>query len=162
MELLLVRHAHAGSKDRWRGDDRLRPLSARGRQEAAALVEVLAPYHPRRIISSPLRRCVETVEPLARRLGIPIEESDRLQPEAGDEAVALLQKIAGEEEGPVVVCTHGETIETLQRRLVGRRRIGFGPDKVRDKGSVWILHAQGGRFTSADYVPPRSLQASSR
>ena len=150
----MVRHAHAGAKDRWRGDDRLRPLSDRGRREARALVDLLAPYEPGRILSSPLARCLQTVEPLADRLGLTIEESETLGPQADPEAVRLLRHLASGS-GPVVVCTHGETIEALQRRLVRPGRLAFAPGGAHEKGSVWRLHTAGGRVTSATYLPPR-------
>ena len=41
MTVYLVRHAKAGDRDSWREDDRLRPLSGRGRLQARALVDVL-------------------------------------------------------------------------------------------------------------------------
>lgn len=155
VELLLVRHAHAGSKQRWRDDDRLRPLSERGRDEAAALVDMIAPYEPVRIVSSPYLRCLQTVEPLAERLDLPVEESSALEPDADEAAVELLRSLALGP-GPVVVCTHGETIERLQRRLLPlRRQAARRADTAREKGSVWVLEAKKGRFTSAHYLPPR-------
>jgi 8-oxo-(d)GTP phosphatase len=152
-EILIVRHGHAGSRARWRGDDRLRPLSDRGVAEAAALVDVLAAYDPVRIVSSPFERCRQTVEPLARRLGRTVEESARLEPDGGSAAGALVRELAGQP-GPTVVCTHGETIGTLQGDLDLRGGTAFGRDGRREKASVWVLHANDGRFTSADYLPP--------
>lgn len=153
MELLLVRHAHAGAKDRWRGDDRLRPLSDRGREEARSLVDVLATYAPAQVVSSPLVRCVQTVEPVATRFGLPIELSGALGPQADRDAARLLRALASASHS-VVVCTHGETIEALQRRLARPGKLAFGPGGAHEKGSVWLLHARGGRFTSATYLPP--------
>ena len=79
--MLLVRHAWAGSRDDWEGDDRERPLDERGVEQARELVERLAPFTITRILSSPYRRCVETVEPLARARGLEIEQ----RPELGEE-----------------------------------------------------------------------------
>ncbi len=73
MALLLVRHANAGRRSAYKGDDRLRPLSPRGRARASELVPLLAPYRPQRILSSPYVRCCETVQPLAEALGLPVE-----------------------------------------------------------------------------------------
>lgn len=158
MELLLVRHAHAGTKDRWHGDDRLRPLSERGMEEAAALVDLLASYEPERIVSSPLVRCVETVAPLASRLGLEIETSDALGPQADGEAARLVRTLTSAAHA-VVVCTHGETIEALQRRLDQRGKLAFRPGGAHEKGSVWLLEGRGRRFSSAAYLPPRKEQA---
>ena len=61
MPLLLVRHASAGDRTTWEGDDRERPLDDRGRRDADELVEQLASFHVQAILTSPYRRCVETV-----------------------------------------------------------------------------------------------------
>jgi 8-oxo-dGTP diphosphatase len=160
MDLLVVRHAHAGAKDRWTGDDRLRPLSVRGRGEALALVELLAPYRPRRVLSSPLLRCVQTVEPLAAHLGLPVETSEALRPRADRDAASLVRSL-GSGTRAVVVCTHGETIEALQRRLARPGQLAFGPGSEHEKGSVWVLSGSGGRFAEAIYLPPGHARSGS-
>ena len=105
MPLLLVRHAWAGDRDEWDGDDHERPLDERGRRQAEGLVERLQPYPIEAILSSPALRCVETVEPLAQSRGLELE----LRPELGEErqaaeGVALVHSLAGRD---VVVCGHG-------------------------------------------------------
>lgn len=105
MPLLLVRHAWAGDRDKWEGDDRERPLDERGRRQAEDLVERLQPYPIEAILSSPARRCVETVEPLARARGLEIEVRPELSEDLqGTEGVALVRSLAGRD---VVVCGHG-------------------------------------------------------
>ena len=107
MTSVLLRHASAGDRHDWDGDDRLRPLDARGHRQAAELVEVLRPLGVRRVVSSPYVRCVETVEPLATALGLPIEQDDRLAEGAGPVALELLR-----EEG-TVCCTHGDVVDDV-------------------------------------------------
>jgi phosphohistidine phosphatase SixA len=105
MPLLLVRHAWAGDRDAWEGDDRDRPLDERGCKQAKELVERLRPYPIEAILSSPARRCVETVEPLARARGLEIEQRPELSEERqGTEGVALVRSLAGRD---VVACGHG-------------------------------------------------------
>jgi phosphohistidine phosphatase SixA len=104
---VLVRHASAGDKARWSGDDRLRPLDAGGREQAAELVELLRPLGIRRVVTSPYVRCVETVEPLAAALGLPLEHDDRLGEGMGSAGVELLR------EDGVVVCTHGDVVDAF-------------------------------------------------
>jgi broad specificity phosphatase PhoE len=53
------------------------PLSALGHQQAAALASTLSASGVACVISSPLRRCVETALPVAARLGVPLECDDR-------------------------------------------------------------------------------------
>ena len=104
---VLLRHASAGHRDAWAGDDWHRPLDEKGRREAEELAVVLGTDDVRRVVSSPYVRCVETVEPLAAALGLEVEVDDRLAEGAGRAAEALLA------EGGVVACTHGDVIHDL-------------------------------------------------
>lgn len=102
-ELLVVRHARAGDRTAWLGDDRLRPLDKRGRKQARALVEALEPFTIERIISSPYLRCVQTIEPLAAGRKLELEAREELG-EGRSDGVPLALALAGE---PVVLCVHG-------------------------------------------------------
>ena len=108
MSVLLLRHARAGERAAWTGDDTLRPLDDRGLRQALALRD-LAQRAIGRIVSSPYRRCVETVEPLAEALGIPIELDDRLAEGASTQLALVL---LGELDGGLA-CTHGDVIEAV-------------------------------------------------
>src|SRR5581483_3513532 len=77
--ILLVRHAVAVSRKSWPGDDNLRPLTRRGEQQAAGLVELLSPYPADRILSSPAVRCVATVTPLAEARSLKVETAGALR-----------------------------------------------------------------------------------
>jgi phosphohistidine phosphatase SixA len=110
--LLLVRHASAGSRTEWEGDDRERPLDERGCDQASRLADQLADLPVERILTSPYRRCVETVEPLAAARGLNLE----LRPELGEDrqmvdGVALVRELAGTD---VVVCGHGGLQEAVR------------------------------------------------
>ena len=113
MTSILVRHASAGDWREWDGDDRFRPLDARGRRQADQLVELLRRFEVRRVVTSPYLRCVATVEPLGTALGLVVEQDDRLAEGAdGSGALQLLQ------EDGVVACTHGDVAaEVLGRGL---------------------------------------------
>jgi phosphohistidine phosphatase SixA len=111
MPLLLVRHALAGDRATWAGDDRERPLDERGVRQAQALVEALARYPVTTILTSPAVRCVQTVEPLARSRGLPLERRPELGEDQQDEAgAALVRSLAGRD---VVVCGHGGLEQTI-------------------------------------------------
>jgi phosphohistidine phosphatase SixA len=107
---VLIRHAAAGDREDWDGDDFHRPLDARGRRQAAELVELLRPLGVRRVLSSPYVRCVETVRPLAAALELSVEPDDRLAEGAGPGALELLR------EDGVVCCTHGDIVEEVLGR----------------------------------------------
>jgi 8-oxo-dGTP diphosphatase len=148
--VLLVRHAHAGQRRDWDGDDRLRPLTARGRRQALALVAALEPWSPQRILSSPYLRCLQTVEPLADSLNLRVEPTEDLAEGNGAGALQLVRTLADEK---VAVCTHGDVIPEILVPLVDEDRLDLGPDPRQAKGSVWVLEAQSGRFQRAIYVP---------
>jgi phosphohistidine phosphatase SixA len=154
MLVLLVRHGHAGTKRQWHGDDAFRLLDAQGLAQAAALVDLLVPLGPARILSSPFLRCVQTVTPLGDALGIPIERSPSLVPEAGAAATLLARDVAMEGPGAVVLCTHGEVIHDMQAQIAPDGLPDFGPASLREKASVWVLERADGRFTGARYLPP--------
>jgi 8-oxo-(d)GTP phosphatase len=139
--VFLVRHARAGDRERWTGDDRLRPVDGRGRRQAAAVAAPLAGYPVRRLVSSPYVRCVQTLEPLAARLSLPVEHAPALA--EGESAEAALGLIAGLGPGPVVLCTHGDVMEAL----VGERE----PKK---KGATWLLTRARGAVRRVQYWPP--------
>ena len=111
MIVYLVRHARAGHRETWSGeDDSLRPLDERGLRQAEALVAQLAERDLSRILTSPYTRCVQTVEPLAAARGLPVEAVDSLAEGAGE--AAALELLHGLE-APAVACVHGDLVEAL-------------------------------------------------
>jgi len=103
--VLLIRHASAGDRSEWRGDDRERPLDEKGERQAERLVALLASHEIDRILSSPAVRCVATVEPLARARGLSIEVREELSEEEQSSAGAeLVRSLAGTD---AAVCGHG-------------------------------------------------------
>jgi 2,3-bisphosphoglycerate-dependent phosphoglycerate mutase len=70
--LYLVRHCSAT------GQEHDAPLTAEGELQAVALADRLFDARPVRLVSSPYRRAVESVRPLATRLGLRLEIDPRL------------------------------------------------------------------------------------
>ena len=155
MRLYLIRHAHAGSRLAG-GRDLYRPLSDQGKERAQAIADLLAGAGIERVLASPASRCVQTVEPLAARLGLEVvEQPDLWEGSPVAHVLALLEQ--HRDDRAVVACSHGdvipETIEALGRS--GTSVTGRGCAK----GSVWVLDHEGDRWTAARYVDPstRSL-----
>ena len=65
--LHLIRHAYAGSRADWEGDDELRPLSERGEHQAAAIADALLDAGIDRLLTSRYARCRQTLEPLGAK-----------------------------------------------------------------------------------------------
>jgi 8-oxo-(d)GTP phosphatase len=111
MTLLLIRHASAGDRDDWVGDDLPRPLDARGRGQASRLVELLSDYEIARVLASPAVRCVQTVEPLARSRGLDIEVHEELgEEQQGEAGTELVRALIGEH---TALCVHGGLSDTI-------------------------------------------------
>jgi len=158
MLVLLVRHGHAGTKRHWEGDDSFRPLNEQGLAEATALADLIASFTPVRIVSSPFLRCVQSVSPLAHAFELQVERSQSLVPEGGDAATSLALGVTSDTMGAVVLCTHGEVIRDVQANLGRGCLDSFGPDRPREKASVWVLERIDGQFVSSTYLPPPRIQ----
>jgi phosphohistidine phosphatase SixA len=89
VRLFLVRHAHSDPGD----PDELRPLSARGRDEARALAERLAAERPELVLTSPLLRARETAGAIAQAGGTELRVDERLAP--GAAAGDLVEAVEG-------------------------------------------------------------------
>ena len=148
--LYVVRHAVAGVRGSVPVDE-ARPLDARGRLQALALADDLDGVAVTRILTSPYRRCAQTVAPLGKRLGIEVEEEPALvegvDPERTED---LLRSLRGE---AAVLCTHGDVVGALVGRLLAAGVPLEGPREW-PKGSVWVLEAAGGAVRSGRYLPP--------
>ena len=113
MTVFLVRHADAKSRANWPHPDETRPLTRKGGEQADGLVDLLRKHPVRQILSSPAVRCVETVAPLATKLGLKVEETDALF-EGSDASKAFdLVRKNGKAKGDMVLCTHGDLIPEL-------------------------------------------------
>ncbi|MFG1672787.1 NUDIX domain-containing protein [Micromonospora sp. NPDC049282] len=150
--VLLVRHAHAGKRGTWTGPDTGRPLDAEGLAQAEALVPLVALVRPVRLLSASARRCVQTLDPAAARLDLPIEICGDLdEPKPGQQpeecvlaAAARLVDLAAAAE-PVAVCGQGKVIPGALERLTG----GLG-DFTTAKGGGWLLPFAGDRLLPPD------------
>jgi len=150
MAAYIVRHAKAGDRDEWEGDDRLRPLNKAGRRQAQALAEGLKNERIDKILSSPYIRCVQTVEPLAAALQLPIEPRKDLEEGAGGESVIrIMQAVKGRN---TVLCTHGDVVEELVEQLIERGLVSRARAS-NEKGGTWMLDQQDGKIAHAKYLP---------
>jgi phosphohistidine phosphatase SixA len=136
----LVRHARAGKRSEWDGDDRLRPLDERGRLQAEALVGQLEARNFSRIVSSPYLRCVESVAPLAQAREVELEQNEALAEGAGPEPALALFNAAAE---PLVACVHGDLVEAL----LGEKA---------KKGSTTVLDVTGEDVAVLERLEPQA------
>jgi 8-oxo-dGTP pyrophosphatase MutT (NUDIX family) len=152
--VLIVRHGTAGSKSRYKGDDRKRPLDKHGRAQAESLVGVLLSFGADVLYAADRVRCQQTLEPLAEELGANIHIESLLTEEGYAEsrkaARHRILEIAATGSTPVI-CTQGKVIPDLIAWWC--ERDGVRPDKSRNrKGSTWVMSLAGDRLIAADHI----------
>ena len=150
MSLFLVRHAKAGKRSQWDDDDSLRPLVEEGVRQAEVIAEAIAPLHPTALFSSPFLRCVQTLEPLGKAVGLPVVAHELLA--EGVNFIGTVDWMHTLADG-AVMCSHGdvipEVIDALERR--GMEVSGFRESR---KGSVWVLEGHNNEFVGGHAWPP--------
>ena len=155
--VVLVRHAKAGSRSKWHGEDALRPLSPSGHRQAVKLVPFLRLFGPDRLLSAPPLRCRQTLAPLAQRMGsAPVadeplfgEEDYWIDPPAARERLIALAA----EPAVTVVSSQGGVIPDVVGTLA--KPAGMDPDDIpARKASTWLLTFVDGQVQTADHYPP--------
>jgi 8-oxo-(d)GTP phosphatase len=149
-EVLLVRHAHAGSRHAWHGPDELRPLDSVGLREAAELCGLLELFAPAAVISASPRRCRDTVAPL----GLPVKVDpafDETSPEGIPGAAKALLALASAD-APAVICSQGKVIPPLLSALHPGNATAVEGYRT-PKGAGWLLALSGTAVVAADPLP---------
>lgn len=148
--VFLVRHAKAGERRIWDGDDEHRPLSKQGWWQAEALGKRLAGKGATSLHSSPYVRCMDTLVPLGRRIGVDVIAEPRLA--EGGPFEPVLELMADVPDG-AVLCSHGDIVPDVIGALV-RRGLELQTPVDWRKGTVWLLKRKNDRFTKGKVWPP--------
>jgi len=150
--IYLVRHAKAGERRLWDGDDEARPLSKHGWKQSEAIAKRLAAKGATSLYASPYIRCMQTLEPLAERLGVTVQPDRRLY--EGEPFEPVLE-LLGEVDPGAVLCSHGDIVPDVIQALVRRGMEVQSPPDWR-KGTIWVLKRKGDRITKGKVWPPPS------
>lgn len=149
--LYLVRHAKAEQRRSWTANDADRPLNTKGWKQAELLSQRLAELDPGLLCSSPYVRCVQTLEPLATRLGATIETDRRL---GEGEPIEPMLDLLAEAPDHSVLSSHGDIIPATLTLLDERGTELRTPPDWR-KASVWVLSRNDkGSIVHATVWPP--------
>jgi 8-oxo-dGTP diphosphatase len=125
-------------------------LSKLGWKQSEAIAKRLAAKGVTSLYSSPYIRCMQTLEPLADRLGLEIRPDERLYEGAAFEPVL---ELLGEVSSGAVLCSHGDIIpETIQ--ALARRGMEVQTQPDWRKASIWVLKRKGDRITRGKVWPP--------
>lgn len=122
--LIVLRHAKAMARSDWRDgkvvDDGKRPLHEFGKQQAKALIPTLSAFGPKQVVSSPWKRCKDTVTPYATKKKLAIIERHQLS-ELGNakrpsRTSDVIQDFV-ERNRSVVICSHRPSLPTIFKTL---------------------------------------------
>lgn len=150
LTLFLVRHASAGVRNNRDANDAERCLDLVGQDQASAIGSELARHSISAIFSSPARRCIDTVGPLADQLGIEVTVAPQLFEGATTaDSMAFIRSFTGEH---VVACSHGDVIPDVLRNLEVGGTLLDGRGCA--KGSIWELDNSSERIESGTYLGP--------
>ena len=150
---VLLRHASAGGKDNWKGNDLDRPLDAHGAAEADLLSRLLACFGTGRVISSAAERCVATVRPYAALTGAKVEVEPALsvgQQESNPE-VASARVVAAVAAGqPTIICAHRENMPELLTAACAALGAAPPAGPPLAKAGFWVLHSADGGLVATE------------
>lgn len=152
--VLYIRHGKAADRRGWQGEDARRPLTRKGRRQAEALVPVVQGYGVQQCAAASPDRCVDTLFPAAKALGLEVE----VDPALGDAALTegprtVMDALVRASTARVsAVCAQGEVIPAVVEGL--SREAGAEIEDLKaKKSSVWVLHFSAAeKLVGADYL----------
>jgi phosphohistidine phosphatase len=141
MDLYILRHGLAGSREDWTGLDAERPLTGKGRSRSRAAARGLARLGvaPDIILTSAYLRAAETAQLTAAELHAPVEEVQALEPGRLRRGYReLLQRY--DEDASVMLVGHEPDLSALIGTLIGTLIAGAEPARVElKKGACALL-----------------------
>ncbi|SFB12235.1 8-oxo-dGTP diphosphatase [Amycolatopsis marina] len=164
--VLLVRHAKAGKREEWTGDDDLRPLSDAGLRQAEAVRTMVRAFGPDRVLAAPRLRCVQTVQGVAEDLSTEVRHEALLAEEGywRDPVLGVARLLAIVSDGGTpLISSQGGVIPDVVTMLAERDGVALPWGKSgtvsAKKGSLWLLsfrpatEEEGPRLVAASYFP---------
>jgi phosphohistidine phosphatase len=158
MDLFVLRHGLAGSRDEWIGPDAERPLTGKGRSRSRAAARGLARLGvaPEVILTSVYARAAQTAQLTAAELRAPVVEVQALEPGNLLEGYHLLLRSYGEDSSVMLVGHEPDLSE-----LIGALIAGPAPARVDLKKGACArlsLDAAALRARTASEAPIATLQ----
>lgn len=149
--LAIARHGQAVPRTRWKAGEASRPLTGVGRRQAETVVPVLAAFGIRRVVSSPWRRCLDTMGPYLDRAGLGAQSLDALTESAhaaNPKAVADLVDSMLAWGTHVALATHRPVLPTVLDTLAESTRRWThgslpGADPYLRTGELLVAHVTG-------------------
>lgn len=160
-QVILVRHARAGDRNKWKGEDARRPLDKKGLLQAEYLAPQLRAFGANAVVSAEPDRCVQTLTPLAEGLGtkavVDHTIGDMGALDSPKSAVATLKSfVEGGEPVPggkiTALSSQGAAIPLMLERITKGTPFAH-TDFDTKKGGQWTLTFAEGNLIGLDYLP---------
>ena len=158
--LILLRHAKALKRVEWIGDDGDRPLDNRGQIQSEKFRSIYEAYEIDEIFSSDAYRCLETVKPLGRDLGITVGiASDISEYQYSRDKEKPLKfakkflKASKDSETPktVLLCSHNPVLPKILKELAGAMAVDE-IDRGLEPGDGWVLFHRDGKVRAINFI----------
>jgi 8-oxo-(d)GTP phosphatase len=128
--LIVLRHAKATPRSDWTKGEKTRPLLPKGEQQAYRLVVQLASYGPKKLITSPWKRCKDTVLPYAKATHRQLLERSQLSEYSAEKnpkkAKRLIEDIFEGTES-TLICTHRPALPKVLDAISQHARVDLKP-----------------------------------
>ena len=128
--LIVLRHAKATARSDWKKGEKSRPLLPAGEVQAERLAGVLSAYGPKRLITSPWKRCKDTVVPYALLSKRQLLERSQLSEYAAvknpKKPKRLVEDIFVGTES-TLICTHRPALPKVLEEIANHAKIDLKP-----------------------------------
>lgn len=118
--LIVLRHAKATPRAEWKGEEAKRPLLPEGVVQAKALSPLLAAYGPKLLITSPWKRCHDTIAPYAKQSKKTLVERSQLTELSNKRRPLSTKKVVAGLLGTSksgLICTHRPALPSVLEPL---------------------------------------------
>lgn len=156
--LIILRHAKAMARSDWKDgkviDDGKRPLHEIGREQAKALIPTISAFGPKVVVSSPWKRCRDTVAPFAAKKKLTIVERHQLSELGNSKRPSRTSNVIEDyltKDKSVIICSHRPSLPTIFEMIAK-----YAPANMRSKvlesvalnpGQMLVTHVnRQGRF----------------
>jgi len=118
--LIVLRHAKATPRSDWKGEEAKRPLLPEGLAHAKSLPPLLAAYGPKVLITSPWKRCHDTISPYAKQSKKTLVERSQLTELSNKRRPVSTKKVVEHLLGVSksgLICTHRPALPSVLEPL---------------------------------------------
>jgi hypothetical protein len=184
LSLEIFIHMDAAPRDTWTGDMDARPLTELGwRQAERIAADILAKGRVDALLSSPALRATQSLEPLSKQTGLPVEVTpgfgdtfrykapegwenpDRQGPDplggaySAGKALAEFEKLlARESVQRAVLCSYDDIVPAFLALVAGKYGVAM-PKRIRGKGYFYVVEVAGDQASLKSTPAPDDFPA---